>query len=70
MSFLLLVNNLLSQNCYIFAVYSQLCLSETKGNYIPYARGVSSVPLKASSSPTSTEEGAPSADTYLDTDEE
>ena len=35
MSFLLWVTNLLSQNCYTFAVYSQLCLSKTKVNYIP-----------------------------------
>ena len=35
MGFLLLVNNLLSQNCYTFAVYSQLCLNKTQGNYIP-----------------------------------
>ena len=70
MSFLLLVYNLLSQNCYTFAVYSQLCQSKTKWDSIPFARDVRSVQLIVSSSPTSTEEEAPTEDTYLDTDEE
>ena len=36
MSCLLLVNNLLSQDCYIFADYSQICLSETKKDYLSF----------------------------------
>ena len=35
MSFLLLVNNLLSQNCYTFTDYLRLCLSKTKGDFLP-----------------------------------
>ena len=41
-----------------------------RGIISPFARDVSSTPVIASSSPTSTEEGPPTADTYLDTDEE
>ena len=41
-----------------------------RGIISPFAQDVRSNPVIASSSQTITEEGAPTADTYLDTDEE
>jgi hypothetical protein len=70
MSFLLLVNNLLSQTVTSLPFTPYCVWVRQRGIISPFARDVSSTPVISSSSRTSTEEGPPISDTYLETDED